>query len=172
VNTNETLPAGDEGELCTRGDLVMKGYYKMPELTSQLVDSEDWFHTGDLATIDDRGYIRITGRLKDVIMPGGMNFAPTEVEDFLHGHPKVEQVSVVGVPDAVMGEIGMAFIKLKVGEQATQEEFIVFCKGRIANFKVPKYVKFVQDFPMTALGKIQKFVLRDQAINELNLGEK
>lgn len=169
IETGGDLPPNREGELCTRGTLVMKGYYKMPEESAKVIDRDGWFHTGDLAVIDGRGYIRITGRLKDVIMPGGMNYSPVEVEELLYTHPKIQQVSIVGIPDEVMGEVSIAFVQLKAGETAIQQEIIDFCKGKIANFKVPKYVKFVNEYPMTALGKIQKFILREQAIKELGL---
>ena len=163
------LPPGKEGEFCTKGILVMKGYYKMAEKSAELIDKDGWFHTGDLAILREDGYIQISGRIKDVIMPGGLNFSAVEVEDFIATHPAVEQVAVAAVPDKVMGEIGMAFIKLKSGKACNEDEIIGHCKGRLANYKVPKYVKFVDDFPMTPLGKIQKFKLKDQAIQELGL---
>lgn len=166
-NTGKDLPHGKEGELCTKGLLIMKGYYKMPEESSKLIGPEGWFHTGDLAIIDEKGYIKITGRLKDVFMPGGLNVSPEEVENILYTHPKIKQVTVVGVPDPVMGEVGMAFIELKEGEDETEEGIIQFCKGKMANFKVPKYVRFVSEFPMTSTGKVQRFKLRDQAIREM-----
>ena len=169
VKTGEDLPVGQPGELCTRGPLVMKGYYKMPEATASLIDKGGWFHTGDLAIIDESGYIRITGRSKDVFMPGGLNVSPEEVEDVLYTHPKVKQVSVLGVPDDVMGEEGAAFVELREGQVATAQEIIEFCKGRLANFKIPKYVFFTKDFPTTTTGKIQRFVLRERAIKELGL---
>ncbi len=166
-NTGKDLPSGKEGELCTQGRLIMKGYYKMPEESSKLIDQNGWFHTGDLALIDEKGYIKITGRLKDVFMPGGLNVSPEEVENILYTHPKIKQVTIVGVPDPVMGEVGMAFIELKEGENETEEGIIQFCKGKMANFKVPKYVRFVSEFPMTSTGKVQRFKLRDQAVREM-----
>ncbi|MDY7039138.1 MAG: AMP-binding protein, partial [Thermodesulfobacteriota bacterium] len=171
TETGEDLPPGKEGEFCTKGILVMKGYYKMPEETARLIDKDGWFHTGDLAILREDGYIKISGRLKDVIMPGGLNFSAVEVEDFITTHPAVQQVAVVGIPDEVMGEIGMAFVKLKSGRTSTEEEILNHCKGNLANYKVPKYVKFVDDFPLTPLEKIQKFKLKDQAVKELGLGE-
>ena len=168
-NTGEDLPLGKEGELCTKGRLIMKGYYKMPEESAKLFDKSDWFHTGDLAIIDRSGYIKITGRLKDVFMPGGLNVSPEEVENILYTHPKIKQVSVVGVPDSVMGEVGMAFIELKEGEKTTEEEIIQFCKGKIAGFKVPKYARFITEFPMTSTGKVQRFKLKEQAVREIGL---
>jgi fatty-acyl-CoA synthase len=169
INTGQDLSAGSQGELCTRGPLIMKGYYKMPEETAALSDEQGWFHTGDLAIIDKRGYIRITGRLKDVFMPGGLNVSPEEVEDVIHTHPKVKQVTVIGVPDDELGEAGAAFVELKAGEMATDRELIDYCKGRLANFKIPRYVLFTKDFPMTTSGKVQRYILRDQAIEELGL---
>ena len=171
IKTKEDLPPGVEGELCTRGPLIMKGYYKMPEETAKLIDQEGWFHTGDMAIVDENGYIRITGRLKDVFMPGGLNVSPEEVENVLFTHPRVKQVAVLGVPDEVMGEVGAAFVELKEGETVSDLEIIDFCKGRLANFKVPKYIIFTDDFPMTSSGKVQKFILRDRAIEKLDLSQ-
>jgi len=168
-NIGKNLPPGKEGELCTKGRLIMKGYYKMPEESAKLIDQNGWFHTGDLAVIDENGYIKITGRLKDVFMPGGLNVSPEEVENILYTHPKIKQVTVVGVPDPVMGEVGMAFVELKEGEKETEEGIIQFCKGKMANFKVPKYVQFVSEFPMTSTGKIQRFKLREQALLKMGL---
>lgn len=168
-STGKDLPPGKEGELCTQGRLIMKGYYKMPEESAKLIDQNSWFHTGDLAVIDGNGYIKITGRLKDVFMPGGLNVSPEEVENILYIHPKIKQVTIVGVPDPVMGEVGMAFVELKEGEKETEEGIIQFCKGKMANFKVPKYVRFVSEFPMTSTGKVQRFKLREQAIREMGL---
>ncbi len=169
TQTGEDLPSGQEGELCTKGRLIMKGYYKMPEELTKLIDKNDWFHTGDLALIDKNGYIRITGRLKDVFMPGGLNVSPEEVENILYTHPKIKQVSVIGVPDPVMGEVGMAFLELKEGEKATEEEIIGFCRGKMANFKVPRYVRFTNEFPMTSTGKVQRFKLKERAKQEMAL---
>lgn len=169
IQTGAELSAGQEGELCTRGPLIMKGYYKMEKETAELIDNEGWFHTGDMAVIDEAGYIQITGRLKDVFMPGGLNVSPEEVENVLYEHPKIKQVSVLGVPDDVMGEVGAAFVELKVGERATAQEIIDFCKGRLANFKIPRYIFFTRDFPVTSSGKVQRFVLRERAVRELGL---
>jgi fatty-acyl-CoA synthase len=169
TDTGKDVSTGQQGELCTKGRLIMKGYYKMPELSAQLVDEAGWFHTGDLAIIDDNGYIKITGRLKDVFMPGGLNVSPEEVENILYTHPKIKQVSITGVPDSVMGEVGMAFVELKEGQEADEREIIEFCKEKMANYKVPRYVRFVTDFPMTSTGKVQRFKLREQAIRELGL---
>ena len=168
-STGRDLPPEKEGELCTKGRLVMKGYYKMPEESAKLIDQNGWFHTGDLAVIGGDGYIKITGRLKDVFMPGGLNVSPEEVENILYTHPKIKQVTIVGVPDSVMGEVGAAFVELKQGEKETEDGIIQFCKGKMANFKVPKYVRFISEFPMTSTGKVQRFKLREQAIRKMGL---
>ena len=170
--TGETLPANVQGELCTRGYLVMKGYYNMPEQTKMVIDAEGWLHTGDLATIDEEGYYRITGRLKDMIIRGGENIYPREVEEFLYAHPKILDVQVVGVPDSKYGEQVLACIRVKPGEDLSVEEVRGFCDGRIARFKVPHYIQFVEEYPMTASGKIQKFKLREQAIQTFGLETK
>ena len=169
IETNATLPPGKQGELCTRGYLVMKGYYKMPEETARAIDSEGWLHTGDLAIMDENGYCKITGRIKQMIIRGGENIYPREIEEFLYTHPKVSDVQVYGVPDKKYGEQVMAAIIVKQGMTMTEEEVREFCKDRIANYKIPKYVKFVEGYPMTASGKIQKFKLREMAIKELHL---
>ena len=165
----ETVPIGEQGELCTRGYLVMKGYDKEPEATARAVDQDGWLHTGDLATMRPDGYFRITGRLKDMIIRGGENIYPREVEEFLYTHPKVADVQVVGLPDEKLGEAVACWIKLKAGETATEEEIRDFCKGRIAHFKIPQYFRFVDQFPMTVTGKIQKFVMRQTEIKERGL---
>jgi fatty-acyl-CoA synthase len=167
--TGETVPPGVQGELCTRGYLVMKGYYNMPEQTAKAIDHEGWLHTGDLATVDEEGYFRITGRLKDMIIRGGENIYPREIEEFLYTHPKVLDVQVVGVPDPKYGEQVLACIKVKPGETLTEEEVRTYCEGRIARFKIPHYIQFVSEYPMTASGKIQKFKLREQAIRAFGL---
>ena len=171
IETGEALAPGRQGELCTRGYLVMKGYYKMPEETARVIDTDGWLHTGDLAVMDENGYCKITGRIKNMIIRGGENIYPREIEEFLYTYPKVADVQVYGVPDAKYGEQVMAAIKLKENTSATVEDIVNFCRGSIANYKVPRYVKFVDDFPMTASGKIQKFKLREMAIKELNLEE-
>lgn len=167
--TGETLPCGVQGELCTRGYHVMKGYYNMPEQTSKAIDGEGWLHTGDLATVDEDGYFRITGRLKDMIIRGGENIYPREIEEFLYSHPKILDVQVVGVPDAVYGEQVLACIRVKPEETLTEKEVRAYCEGKIARFKIPQYIQFVTEYPMTASGKIQKFKLREQAIQEFGL---
>lgn len=167
--TGDTLPPGVQGELCTRGYLVMKGYYNMPEQTAKAIDSDGWLHTGDLATVDEEGYFRITGRLKDMIIRGGENIYPREVEEFLYTHPKILDVQIVGVPDPLYGEQVLACIRVRPGEALTEEEVLRYCEGKIARFKIPKYIRFMDEYPMTASGKIQKFKLREQAIHDLGL---
>jgi fatty-acyl-CoA synthase len=169
IETGATLPPGKQGELCTRGYLVMKGYYKMPEETAKAIDKENWLHTGDLAVMDENGYCKITGRIKNMIIRGGENIYPREIEEFLYTNPKVSDIQVYGVPDRKYGEQVMAAIILKKGMEMTEEEVKEFCKGKIANYKIPQYVKFVDSYPMTASGKIQKFKLREMAIRELQL---
>ncbi|HAD03206.1 MAG: AMP-binding protein [Desulfuromonadales bacterium GWD2_61_12] len=171
IETGATLPPGKQGELCTRGYLVMKGYYKMPEETAKAIDLEGWLHTGDLAVMDENGYTKITGRIKNMVIRGGENIYPREIEEFLYTHPKVSDVQIYGVPDRKYGEQVMAAVIVKQGETLTEEEIKDFCRGRIANYKVPHYVKFVDEYPMTASGKIQKFKLRNLAIAELQLEE-
>jgi fatty-acyl-CoA synthase len=149
----------------------MKGYYNMPEATAKAIDQEGWLHTGDLATMDERGYCKITGRLKDMIIRGGENVYPREIEEFLYTHPKVADVQVVGVPDLKYGEEVMAWVKLKDGQEATSEDIRDFCRGKIAHYKIPRYVKFVSEFPMTVTGKIQKYKMREVAVEELGLQE-
>jgi fatty-acyl-CoA synthase len=163
------MPRGVQGELCTRGFIVMKGYYNLPEATAKAIDAEGWLHTGDLATMDERGYCKITGRLKDMIIRGGENIYPREIEEFLYTYPKLADVQVVGVPDLKYGEEVMAWVKLKDGQAATSQEIRDFCRGKIAHYKIPRYVKFVSEFPMTVTGKIQKYKMREVAIEELGL---
>ncbi|MGD6802896.1 AMP-binding protein [Rossellomorea vietnamensis] len=161
--TDEEVPSGTQGELCTRGYHVMKGYYKNKEATSSAIDSDGWLHTGDLAVMDENGYCRITGRLKDMIIRGGENIYPREIEEFLYTHSKVMDVQVVGIPDEVYGEEVMAWVILKEGVTATAEELREYCAGRISRHKVPRYIEFTDEYPMTASGKIQKFRLREEA---------
>ena len=167
--TGQEVPRGQQGELWTRSFMVMKGYYKMPDATAAAIDTEGWLHTGDLATIDEEGYCKITGRLKDMIIRGGENIYPREIEEFLYTHPKVADLQVIGVPDPSYGEEVMAWIMLKPGQSATEDEIRGFCRGKIAHYKIPRYVKFVSEFPMTVTGKIQKFRMREVAIEELGL---
>ncbi len=169
IESGETLPYSEQGELCTRGYLVMKGYYQMPEATACAIDNDGWLHTGDLAVMDEQGYCKITGRIKNMIIRGGENIYPREIEEFLYRHPKISDVQVYGVPDTKYGEQVMAAIKLKEGESCTADEIRDFCQGEIARYKVPRYVKFVDSYPMTASGKVQIFKLREQAIVDLKL---
>ncbi|MED4989296.1 MULTISPECIES: AMP-binding protein [Parageobacillus] len=167
--TNKEVPRGVPGELCTRGYHVMKGYYKNPDATKEAIDKDGWLHTGDLATMDENGYCRITGRLKDMIIRGGENIYPREIEEFLYKHPKILDVQVIGVPDEKYGEEVMAWIILKEGETATAEEIREFCRGKISRHKIPRYIEFTDSYPMTASGKIQKFKLREMAKQRLGL---
>ena len=163
-NTGETLATGQQGELCTRGYLVMKGYDGDPEATAIVIDQEGWLHTGDLATMREDGYFRITGRAKEMIIRGGENIYPREIEEFLHAHPKIADVYVVGVPDKRLGEQVLAWIRLKPGLTASNDEIRDFCRGQIAHFKIPRYIRFVDSFPMTVTGKVQKFLMRQKEI--------
>ncbi len=163
------VPVGEQGELCARGYLVMEGYDQEPEATAQAIDAEGWLHTGDLATMRPDGYFRITGRAKDMIIRGGENVYPREVEDFLYSHPKIADVQVIGVPDSALGEAVAVWIRLRDGESAHEDEIREFCRGRIAHFKIPRYVRFVERFPMTVTGKIQKFRMREIEIRERGL---
>ena len=167
--TGEEVPIGEQGELCSRSFMNMKGYYKMPEATEAAIDADAWLHTGDLATVDAEGYYKITGRSKDMIIRGGENVYPREIEEFLYTNPKVADVQVIGVPDQRFGEEIMAWVLLRADQEATEEEIRDFCRGRIAHYKVPRYVKFVSEFPMTVTGKIQKYVMREVSIQELEL---
>jgi fatty-acyl-CoA synthase len=148
----------------------MLGYWNNEEATRGAIDAARWMHTGDLAVMDDEGYLNIVGRIKDMIIRGGENVYPREVEEFLYTHPKIQDVQVIGVPDAKYGEEVMAWVRLRDGETATAEEIRDFCRGRIAHYKVPRYVKFVDAFPMTVTGKVQKFLMREQSVGELSLG--
>jgi fatty-acyl-CoA synthase len=162
-------PDGSSGELCSRGHGVMLGYYNMPEQTARAIDADGWLHTGDLAMREPNGYLRITGRIKDIIIRGGENIAPHEIEELLHGHPKVEDVHVLGVPNHKFGEEVLACIKLRAGHVATEDEFRCFCAASLAHFKVPRWIRFVESFPTTVTGKVQKFKIREQAVLELGL---
>lgn len=167
-----TVPRGVQGEYCTKGYSVMKGYWDDAERTAEAIDAEGWMHTGDLATMDKAGYCKITGRLKDMVIRGGENVYPREIEEYLYRHEAVQDVQVFGVPDAKYGEELAAWITLKNGKSATEEEIKAFCKGQIAHFKIPRYVRFVDAFPMTVTGKIQKFEMRNAMIAELGLAEE
>jgi fatty-acyl-CoA synthase len=159
--TNEELPPNTQGEIVTRSECVMKGYYKMDEATAHTIDKDGWLHTGDLGEVNEYGYYKVTGRIKDMIIRGGENIYPREIEEFLYKHPKVNDVHVVGIPDKKYGEQVLAAIQLKAGTEATAEEFVEYCTGKIARHKIPKYWEFVSTYPMTASGKVQKYKLRD-----------
>ena len=167
--TGAEVLTGEQGELQTRSTMVMKGYFNMPEATAEAIDSEGWLHTGDLATVDEDGYYKITGRLKDMIIRGGENIYPREIEEFLYTHPQIADVQVIGVPDERFGEEVMAWVMLRPDAAATPDEIRDYCRGRIAHYKVPRYVKIADEFPMTVTGKIQKFRMRDMAVEELGL---
>lgn len=169
--TGATVARGEAGELCTRGYSVMLGYWNDPESTAAAIDADGWMHTGDLATMDDEGYVNIVGRIKDLIIRGGENIYPREVEEFLYTHPEIEDVQVIGVPDERYGEQVCAWIVLKPGSSLDEDGVRDFCRGQIARFKVPYYVRFVDAFPMTVTGKIQKFKMRELEIAERGLRE-
>ncbi len=166
-----TVARGDPGELCTRGYSVMAGYWNDPERTAEAIDADGWMHTGDLATMDDEGYVNIVGRSKDMVIRGGENVYPREVEEFLYGHPSIADVQVIGVPDTRYGEELMAWIIPREGASLDVDAVREFCAGRIAHYKIPRYVKTVDAFPMTVTGKVQKFKMREQAIDELGLAD-
>ena len=166
------VPCGETGELLTRGYSVMRGYWNDEEKTEEAIDKAGWMHTGDQATIDADGYCNIVGRIKDMVIRGGENVYPREIEEFLYRHPKVQDVQVIGVPDEKYGEELCAWIKLRDGADANADEIKAFCKDQIAHFKVPRYVRFVDEFPMTVTGKIQKFKMRETTIAELELAEQ
>ena len=167
--TGEDAPFDVQGEIVARGYNIMKGYYNMPEATRQAVDEDGWLHTGDIGTMDENGYFKITGRLKDMIIRGGENIYPREIEEYFYTHPAVKDVQVIGVPDTKYGEEVLACIILKPGETRTEQEMIDFVRNGLSKFKAPRYVRFVDSFPMTASGKIQKFKMREWAIGELKL---
>jgi len=163
------VPRGESGELCTRGYSVMRGYWGDPERTAEEIDPAHWIKTGDIAEMDDAGYLAIVGRLKDMIIRGGENIYPREIEEFLYTNPKIDEVEVFGVPDPKYGEQVAAWIRLKHGEHATAEEIRAFCEGELAHFKIPYYIRFVDEFPMTVTGKVQKFIMREQTAEALRL---
>jgi fatty-acyl-CoA synthase len=171
VNGN-TVPRGTPGELCTKGYSVMIGYWGDPEKTAEAIDEDGWMHTGDLATIDDEGYGNIVGRQKDMVVRGGENIYPREVEEYLFRHAKIKDVAIVGVPDPKFGEELCAWIILKTGEDGDEEEIKAFCHGQIAHYKVPRYIRFVEAFPLTVTGKIQKYLIRKQMAEELGIQEQ
>jgi fatty-acyl-CoA synthase len=165
------VPTGTPGELCTRGYCVMRGYWGDPERTASDIDAAHWIKSGDVATLDDDGYVRIVGRIKDMVIRGGENIYPREIEDFLYGHADIEQVEVFGVPDAKYGEEVAAWIKLRPGSHASADDLRAYCQGGIAHFKIPRYIEFVDEFPMTVTGKVQKFVMRERMAERLGLAD-
>ncbi len=167
--TGKQLPPGQIGEFCARGYNIMKGYYKMPEETAKAIDADGWLHTGDLASMSEEGYYKITGRLKDMIIRGGENIYPKEIEELIYTHPQVRDVQVIGVPNEKYGEVVLAAIILIEDAILTEEEIRQFVAENVARHKVPQYVEFVDSFPMNAAGKIQKFKMREQAIEKYNL---
>ena len=169
--TGRVAPRGTPGELLTRGYSVMRGYWDDPEQTAQAIDAAGWMHTGDLATIDEEGYCNIVGRLKDMVIRGGENIYPREVEEFLFRHPKIEAAQVFGIPDAKFGEELCAWIKVRAGETLAEADIRAFCEGQIARYKIPRHIRLVADYPMTVTGKVQKFAMRQQMIAELGLAE-
>jgi len=167
--TGAVVPRGTPGELCTRGYCVMLGYWNNEDATRAAIDAARWMHTGDLATMDDEGYVNIVGRIKDMIIRGGENIYPREIEEYLYGHPDVSDVQVIGVPSARYGEEVMAWVRPREGATITPDDLDAYCRGKIATYKIPRYWKLVDGFPMTVTGKIQKFRMREQAIEELGL---
>lgn len=169
TETGATVPLGEVGEICFRGYHIMHGYYGDPEKTAETIDDTGWLYSGDLGTMDESGYVKITGRRKEMIIRGGENIYPREIEDFIFTHPKVAEVGVFGVPDEFYGEAVAAWIQLHNGESITEDEVRKFCKDNIAHFKIPKYIRFVEHFPLTVTGKIQKFKMREEMIKALSL---
>jgi fatty-acyl-CoA synthase len=156
------VPIGEKGEICTRGYSVMRGYWNDPERTAETIDAAGWLHSGDLGIMDSEGYVQVVGRIKDMIIRGGENIYPREVEEFLYSHPKISEVQVFGIPDEKLGEQVCAWIQVVEGEVLSKEEVAAFCQDQIAHFKIPRHIRFVDEFPMTVTGKIQKFVMREQ----------
>jgi fatty-acyl-CoA synthase len=169
--TGDIVPKGTPGEICARGYMIMDGYYKNKEATDMAIDPQGWLHTGDLGTLDEEGYCKITGRIKDMVIRGGENIYPREVEEFLYTHPAISDAQVIGVPDLKYGEELCAWVKIKGDEKITEAEIKEYCKGQIAHYKIPRYIKFVDEFPMTISGKIQKYKMREASIKDLGLEE-
>ena len=167
--TGRVLPRGTPGEMCTRGYSVMLGYWDDPEQTAEVIDAARWMHTGDLAVMDEAGYLNIVGRIKDLVIRGGENIYPREVEEFLHGHPQIEDVQVTGVPDEKYGEELCAWIRVRGGAELTAGDIRAYCTGKIAHYKIPRYVRLTTEFPMTVTGKVQKFRMREVSVEELGL---
>jgi fatty-acyl-CoA synthase len=171
-DSGEVVAPGQSGELCTRGYSVMHGYWDDPARTAEAIDAEGWMHTGDLATMDAEGYVNIVGRIKDLVIRGGENIYPREIEEFLYRHPAIQDVQVVGVPDAKYGEELCAWVIVKPGQTLDEDAVRAFCKGQIAHYKVPRYIRFVDAFPMTVTGKIQKFKIREAMKDQLGLADQ
>jgi fatty-acyl-CoA synthase len=167
----DIVARGVPGELCTQGYSVMLGYWDDEAKTAEALDADGWMHTGDLVIIDERGYGNVVGRLKDMVIRGGENIYPREIEEFLYKHPAVRDVAVVGVPDEKFGEELCAWITLASGQSASEDDIKAFCNGQIAHYKIPRYVRFVSEFPLTVTGKVRKFEIREQMMNELHLTE-
>ena len=167
--TGRVLPRGTPGELCTRGYSVMLGYWNEQAKTAEAIDAARWMHTGDLAVMDEAGYLNIVGRIKDMVIRGGENIYPREIEEFLYGHPAIEDVQVIGVPDPKYGEELCAWIRLRPGTQLGAIQVREYCKGKVAHNKIPRYIRFTSDFPTTVTGKIRKFKMRQTSITELGL---
>lgn len=163
------VPIGEPGDICTRGYAVMKGYWDDPQRTSETVDSDGWLHSGDLGVMDDDGYVQVVGRLKDMIIRGGENIYPREIEEFLFTHPKIQDAKAVGISDEKYGEEVCVWVQLREQQALSEEEIRIFCKDHIAYFKVPRYIRIVDAFPMTVTGKVQKFKMREQTEKELGL---
>jgi fatty-acyl-CoA synthase len=170
-DSGEVVPTATPGELCTRGYSVMQGYWNDPERTADAIDHDGFMHTGDLAVMDAAGYVNIVGRIKDMVIRGGENVYPREIEEFLHTHPDVNDVQVIGVPDPKFGEELMAWIQLREGSDVDEDAIRTFCRDRIAHYKIPRYVRFTAEFPMTVTGKVQKYKLREHALKALGLDE-
>jgi fatty-acyl-CoA synthase len=168
--TGQTVKFGEVGEICFRGYHIMRSYYGDAEATAKTIDAQGWLHSGDLGVMDAEGYVQITGRLKEMIIRGGENIYPREIEDYLFTHPKVAEVAVFGIPDEYYGEEIMAWVQLHENETMTEQEVRDFCKDHIAHFKIPKYIWFVKDFPMTVTGKLQKFRMRELALEKMRSG--
>jgi fatty-acyl-CoA synthase len=168
--TGLTVPRGEPGEVCTRGYSVMLGYWDAPEQTAEAIDAAGWMHTGDLGTMDDDGYVAIVGRIKDMVIRGGENVYPREIEEFLYQHPDIDDVQVIGVPDAKYGEELMAWVRLRAGaDPLTAEGVREFCTGKLAHYKIPRYVHLTDEFPMTVTGKIRKVEMRERSVEILGL---
>ncbi|MEL0307093.1 MAG: AMP-binding protein, partial [Halieaceae bacterium] len=169
-DAGRVVPVGEKGEICTRGYSVMQGYWNDPERTAETIDAGGWLHSGDLAVMDGDGYVQIVGRIKDMIIRGGENIYPREIEEFLYQHPAISEVQVFGVPDQKMGEEVCAWIQLNAGHELSADDVKDYCRDKITHFKIPRYIDFVDEYPMTVTGKIQKFVMRETMVERLSGG--